>query len=265
MMKRENKFSNSTVFIVAVVSTLLVVKLITFAAIFPGRSSLNQDKKTTAVKTVDKHLREIKKRDDQIQNDVKSNSFDDKGKSLSYTPPHSNSIYGFSLPTINTEDNFASLSHLTGHLSIVINVACAWGKTALTYNDISAVLRANDGLDDTGDDALATLDLKSDKITILAFPTNDFHQEPGTDEEIGETVLKLLGPELYHNPNFLLFKKSSLATNPIYQLLRKQMPKNMVKHNFYKYVVDRDGVPIKFYTKKDSLFEIIAELKDDSS
>lgn len=106
-------------------------------------------------------------------------------------------------------------------------------------------------------------DLKLDNVVILAFPTNDFQQEPGTNEEIGETVSKLLGPELYHSPNFFLFKKSPLKTNPVYKLLTKQMPENVVQHNFFKYVIGRDGLPLKFYTKKDSLLEVITELKGE--
>jgi len=32
-----------------------------------------------------------------------------------------------------------------------------------------------------------------------------------------------------------------------------------VKHNFYKYVVGRDGVPVGFYGKKDDLVEVVGE------
>lgn len=96
---------------------------------------------------------------------------------------------------------------------------------------------------------------------ILAFPTNDFRQEPGTNDEIGETVEELLGSELYHSPNFILFEKSSLKTNPIYKMLHKHMPHNVVKHNFYKFVINKDGIPVEFYKKKDTLKDIEAELE----
>jgi len=167
------------------------------------------------------------------------------------------SIYSLALPTINTPDNFFSLSQLVGSIAIVINVACAWGKTALTYEQIQLLLRAanNEGLDDA-------TDLEADNIVILAFPTNDFRQEPGSNEDIAAKILDLLGPELYHSPNFILFPKSSLETNPVYKLLNRHMPQTHVRHNFYKYIVGRDGLPVKFYTKKDDLLEVVTQFKE---
>lgn len=97
---------------------------------------------------------------------------------------------------------------------------------------------------------------------ILAFPTNDFHQEPGSNEEIHSTVLGLLGPKLFHSPNFILFEKSPLKNNPVYKLLEKHMPHHVVKHNFYKYVIGKDGIPLKFYKKKDTLLDIEEEMRD---
>lgn len=178
------------------------------------------------------------------------------------------SIYALSLPTINTEGRFFSLSQLAGRIAVVINVACAWGKTALTYGQIKRLLRADTGDGDRElevDDVKATLPaigLKSDNIIILAFPTNDFRQEPGSNDQIGHTVSELLGPELYHSPNFILFPKSSLKTNPVYRLLKTHMPQTSVKHNFYKYVIGRNGLPLKFYNKKDDLVEIVTEFKE---
>jgi len=95
----------------------------------------------------------------------------------------------------------------------------------------------------------------------LAFPTNDFRQEPGSNEQIAHTVLDLIGPELYHSPNFILFNKSSLKTNPLYRLLNRHMPQNHVNHNFYKYIIGPNGLPIKFYKKKDDLMNIITQFK----
>jgi glutathione peroxidase-family protein len=47
---------------------------------------------------------------------------------------------------------------------------------------------------------------RNNSLVILAFPTNDFHQEPGTNEEIEQTVKEMLG-EQYDNENFILFHK----------------------------------------------------------
>jgi glutathione peroxidase-family protein len=51
---------------------------------------------------------------------------------------------------------------------------------------------------------------RDNSLVILAFPTNDFHQEPGTNEEIEDTVKQLLG-EQYDNENFVLFHKVCFA------------------------------------------------------
>lgn len=103
---------------------------------------------------------------------------------------------------------------------------------------------------------------RDNNLVILAFPTNDFHQEPGTNEEIEETVKGLLG-EQYDNENFILFHKSKLEHNPIYKMLKKHMPEAEVKHNFYKYIIGRDGVPIAFYKKSDTLLDMESAIIDE--
>ncbi len=97
-------------------------------------------------------------------------------------------------------------------------------------------------------------------LVILAFPTNDFRQEPGTNDEIKSKVIKLLGEDLFHNPNFVLFQKSSLRENPVYEKLRQLVPDKHVKHNFFKYLLDKDGLPVSFYTKKQTLLEMQREI-----
>jgi glutathione peroxidase len=120
--------------------------------------------------------------------------------------------------------------------------------------------------DQIGDNANADGDseeLEPEKeIFILAFPTNDFRQETGTNEEIAEVVQKHLEDQ-YHNPNFILFHKSTLVHNPIYKMLREHMPEADVKHNFYKYLIGRDGVPVGFYTKKQSLFDFESAIVEE--
>lgn len=109
-------------------------------------------------------------------------------------------------------------------------------------------------------------------LVILAFPTNDFHQERGTDEEIKSKVIEMLGGDEHvytgtkdekkkesddGHPTLVLFQKSSLRDNPVYKLLRKQMPHSVVRHNFFKYVIDGTGRAVSFYTKKDTLLEMV--------
>ena len=99
-------------------------------------------------------------------------------------------------------------------------------------------------------------------LYILAFPTNDFHQEPGSNKEIKQKVISLVGgQEIYEKSNFVLFQQSELGHNPIYQLLHSHMPNKVVKHNFFKYVVGKDGIPVSFHTKKETLLDMEDEVK----
>jgi len=44
---------------------------------------------------------------------------------------------------------------------------------------------------------------------------------------------------------------SSLKDNPVYKQLQKHLPESHVRHNFFKYLVDRRGIAVRMYTKKD--------------
>lgn len=81
-------------------------------------------------------------------------------------------------------------------------------------------------------------------FTVLAFPSGDFHQELDTNDEIQEFV-----HEKFPDVTFPVFGKSSLQENAVYRQLKRQMPGTEVKHNFFKYLVNRDGVAVKFFTK----------------
>ena len=71
----------------------------------------------------------------------------------------------------------------------------------------------------------------------------------------------MLGVETFDNPNFVLFQKSSLQHNPVYDLLRKHMPGKVVRHNFFKYVIDKHGIPISFHSKKETLLEMKEDIE----
>lgn len=83
---------------------------------------------------------------------------------------------------------------------------------------------------------------------MLAFPTNDFHQELGTNERIRDFLDKTFPDAI----NFPVLGMSSLKDNPVYQALATHLPDtdNKVRHNFFKYLVDRRGVAVKLFTKK---------------
>lgn len=100
-------------------------------------------------------------------------------------------------------------------------------------------------------------------FTVLAFPTNDFHQELESNEAIQEFV-----HHNYPQATFPIFGLSSLQDNPVYRTLSRQLPHTKVKHNFYKYLVNREGIAVQFFTKPQeplSLQSDIEELLGESS
>lgn len=80
-------------------------------------------------------------------------------------------------------------------------------------------------------------------FTVLAFPTNDFHQELDSNQAIQEFV-----KTNYPQATFPIFGLSSLKENAVYQQLSRQLPGKHVSHNFFKFLVNREGVAVKFFT-----------------
>lgn len=135
-----------------------------------------------------------------------------------------------------------ALDQYSGSVALIVNVASSWGKTEVSYTQLSEL---QEKYQDRG-------------FTVLAFPTNDFHQEPGSNEEIQSFV-----QEKFPQVTFPIFGKSSLATNPVYMKLERHLPNDFVKHNFFKYLVNRKGIAVKLFNKKQaplSLQDAIEEL-----
>lgn len=55
---------------------------------------------------------------------------------------------------------------------------------------------------------------------------------------------------------------TSLRDNVVYQQLQKQLPASRVKHNFFKYLVDRNGMAVKMYTKKQDPFSFEKDIDE---
>lgn len=93
-------------------------------------------------------------------------------------------------------------------------------------------------------------------FSVLAFPSNDYHQEFETNQEI-QSFLGDKFPEV----NFPVFGVSSLRKNPVYQQLQKQVPDQRVQHNFFKYLVDRQGTATRLFTKKQDPLSLAPEIE----
>ena len=80
---------------------------------------------------------------------------------------------------------------------------------------------------------------------MLAFPSNDYGQEFPENRDIQKFI-----HTNYPQVTFPVLGTSHLPENPVYQLLQQQMPGTHVKHNFYKYLINRQGIAVKFFDKK---------------
>jgi glutathione peroxidase len=143
-----------------------------------------------------------------------------------FLPP--NSIYKLSVEDATGQE--VSLEKYAGIVTLVVNVACLWGKTKVTYEQL-AVLQSK---------------YQSKGFSVLAFPTNDFNQELGSNEQIQEYV-----SEHFPQVSFPVFGMTSLKDNPVYQTFQRQLPNAHVQHNFFKYLVDQNGVAVSMFHKKE--------------
>ena len=138
-----------------------------------------------------------------------------------------NSVQG--IPFKDIDGNPASLKNYDGKVVLIVNVASKCGLTR-QYRGLEATYR----------------NYKSDGFVVLAFPCNDFGgQEPGTNAEIKEFCSDR------YDVSFPLMDKISVKSgpkqHPLYTALTGKngaFPGN-VKWNFGKFLIGRDGKPIK--------------------
>jgi len=151
-----------------------------------------------------------------------------------HLPP--DSIYRTELTDIHNKPQ--SLLQYSGFISLIVNVACEWGLTHSNYKE------------------LAVLHNKYSKrgFTVLAFPSNDFHQEKDTNEEILSYV-----NENFPEVTFPLFSRAPLKTNMVFQLCEKQTMEK-VEWNFHKYLVDGKGRAVKSYGHRIQPIDIEEEI-----
>lgn len=145
------------------------------------------------------------------------------------------SIYEFSVKDI--DGNNVSLEKYRGHVVLILNVASKWGFTDKNYTQLQA---------------LHAKYAESKGLRILGFPCNQFgSQEPGTEEEIKKFVTENYGVQ------FDMFSKINVnggQADPLFKYLKHKQGGTLgdfIKWNFTKFLVNKEGIPVKRYAPND--------------
>ena len=139
----------------------------------------------------------------------------------------------------------APLSDFAGKVALVVNVASHCGNTP-QYEGLEALYRRY------GDRGLV----------VLGFPCNQFgEQEAGTAEEIASFCT------LNYAVDFPMFSKIEVngpAADPLYKWLKRETPGSNgrdIEWNFAKFLVGRDGTPVKRFGDKVQPADIATDIE----
>jgi glutathione peroxidase len=130
-----------------------------------------------------------------------------------------------------------SLAAYAGQVALIVNVASACGYTP-QYAGLEALYRK----------------YKDQGFVVLGFPCNQFGaQEPGSDEDIA-TFCKTTYDVTF--PMFAKIDVNGANAHPLYQWLKADkkgiLGTEAIKWNFSKFLIGRDGQPIKRYGSADT-------------
>jgi glutathione peroxidase len=151
--------------------------------------------------------------------------------------------YDFSATTLDGDEQ--SLKTYKGKALLIVNVASKCGFTP-QYEGLEAMYRRH----------------KDEGLVVLGFPCDQFgHQEPGNADEIRQFC------SLNYDVSFPMFAKIDVngdKAHPLYKWLKSEksgfLGTEMVKWNFTKFLIDRDGNVVKRYGPQDAPDKIEKEL-----
>jgi glutathione peroxidase len=154
------------------------------------------------------------------------------------------STYDFSALTIDGIDE--PLSKYRGHPLLIVNVASKCGYTP-QYAGLEALYRK---YHDRG-------------LEVLGFPCDQFgHQEPGEEAEIKNFCTLNYGVTF---PMFAKIKVNGADAHPLYEYLKAALPgvlgTEAIKWNFTKFLVGKNGEPLKRFAPADKPESLAADIE----
>lgn len=156
-----------------------------------------------------------------------------------------NSFFDYTVQATN--GNPYELAQHKGKVVLVVNVASKCGFTP-QYAGLEDVYKLE----------------KEKQFTILGFPCNQFGaQEPGSNEEVQQFC------SLNYGVSFPVMAKVDVNgenADPVYKYLKESAPgllgTEMIKWNFTKFLVGRDGQVLKRYAPTTEPKEIVKDIED---
>ena len=138
------------------------------------------------------------------------------------------------------------LAQYRGKVLLIVNTASECGFTP-QYKGLEAVYR----------------ELHTRGLEVLGFPCNQFgKQEPGTEAEIGAFCEKNYGVSF---PMFAKVDVNGDNAHPLFQHLKAEAPgvlgTEMIKWNFTKFLINKDGTVAQRYAPQTKPEEIAADVE----
>ncbi|GGN99360.1 glutathione peroxidase [Saccharibacillus kuerlensis] len=154
------------------------------------------------------------------------------------------SVYDYEARTSKGEE--VKLSDYQGKVVLIVNTASKCGFTP----QFQGLQELYDKYHERG-------------LEILGFPSNQFNeQDPGSNEEIVEFC------QLNYGVKFPMFEKIDVkggSAHPLFQYLSAEAPGLMgskaVKWNFTKFLVDREGKPVKRFSPQTSPEQLTKDIE----
>jgi len=154
-------------------------------------------------------------------------------------------FYSFSAKNIKGQN--VDMSTFKDKIVLVVNTASKCGLTP-QYEGLEKLYK----------------DYKDQDLVILGFPCNQFgEQEPGSENEIQQGCL------INYGVSFPMFSKMDVNgsdTHPLYVYLKKVLPGfllDSIKWNFTKFLIAKDGTPLKRFAPTDTPELIEKYLKEE--
>jgi len=139
----------------------------------------------------------------------------------------------------------AALDDAAGKVALVVNVASQCGNTP-QYEGLEALYRK----------------YRDSGFVVLGFPCNQFGgQEPGTEAEIMEFCTLNFGVDF---PMFGKIEVNGPGADPLFKWLKAETPgsgNRDIEWNFAKFLIGRDGKPVRRYGDKVMPADIEADIE----